>query len=60
MGRILIVDDDPDIRTILADRLKSRGHEVSEAADGLRALELAARELPDVMLLDLDLPGVGG
>jgi len=60
MARILVVDDDPDIRTILADRLETRGHELLEAADGLQALEIAGRELPDVMLLDLDLPGADG
>jgi len=60
MARILIVDDDPDIRAILADRLAARGYDILEATDGLRALELSARELPDVMLLDLDLPGADG
>ena len=60
MGRILIVDDDDDIRTILADRLAARGHDILQAADGLRALEVAAEERPDLMLLDLDLPGADG
>ncbi len=60
MARILIVDDDPDIRTILADRLAARGHQILESGDGLKALETAARELPDLMLLDLDLPGADG
>jgi DNA-binding NtrC family response regulator len=60
MARILVVDDDADIRTILADRLTARGHEVFEAADGLKALEISARDLPDLMLLDLDLPGADG
>ncbi len=60
MARILIVDDDADIRTILADRLTARGHEILEAGDGLKALEISARELPDLMLLDLDLPGADG
>jgi DNA-binding NtrC family response regulator len=60
MARILIVDDDADIRTILADRLAARGHEIIESTDGLKALEICARELPDLMLLDLDLPGADG
>ncbi|HSD09925.1 MAG TPA: sigma-54 dependent transcriptional regulator [Candidatus Binatia bacterium] len=60
MARILVVDDDPDIRTILADRLVARGHEVLESTDGLKALETCSRELPDLMLLDLDLPGADG
>ncbi len=60
MARILVVDDDPDIRTILSDRLVARGHDLLEATDGLKALEISARELPDLMLLDLDLPGADG
>jgi len=60
MARILVVDDDADIRTILADRLAARGHEVLESTDGLKALEVCTRELPDLMLLDLDLPGADG
>ena len=57
MARILIVDDDRDIRTILADRLAAHGHEIVEESDGLKALEVSAHDPPDVMLLDLDLPG---
>jgi DNA-binding NtrC family response regulator len=60
MARVLVVDDDPDIRTILVDRLAARGHDLLEAPDGLKALEVCARELPDLMLLDLDLPGADG
>ncbi|MGH7820117.1 MAG: response regulator, partial [Candidatus Binatia bacterium] len=60
MARLLIVDDDPDIREILKDRLASRGHDILEADDGAQALETAARETPDLMLLDLDLPGTDG
>jgi DNA-binding NtrC family response regulator len=60
MARILVVDDDPDIRAILADRLAARGHEVLQSSDGLKALETCARDLPDLMLLDLDLPGADG
>src|SRR5205823_4173809 len=58
--RILIVDDDRDIRTILADRLAAHGHEIVEESDGLKALEVSAHDPPDVMLLDLDLPGADG
>jgi DNA-binding NtrC family response regulator len=60
MARILVVDDDSDIRTILADRLAARGYDVVQAGDGLQALEMSARDLPDLMLLDLDLPGADG
>ncbi len=60
MARILVVDDDPDIRRILADRLAAKGHDILEAGDGLRALEIIAREQPDLLLLDLDLPEADG
>ncbi|MGH7858864.1 MAG: response regulator, partial [Candidatus Binatia bacterium] len=60
MPRLLIVDDDPDIRAILSDRLAAQGHEILEAEDGLKAIEVTARAAPDLMLLDLDLPGADG
>jgi two-component system, NtrC family, response regulator AtoC len=60
MARVLIVDDDPDIREILADRLAASGYEVLEAADGKRAVDVAVAERPDLLLLDLDLPAIGG
>lgn len=57
---ILVVDDDPEIVTMLSTRLGKRGYKVSTANDGHRALELAKRELPDVMLLDVMMPGKSG
>jgi DNA-binding response OmpR family regulator len=57
---ILIVDDDPEIVSMLSTRLTARGYKVSSAGDGHRALELAKRERPDVVLLDVMVPGKSG
>ena len=58
--RVLIVDDDVDAAEMLAEALKSAGHEVREEHDGASALVAAAQFQPDVVLLDLGLPGMGG
>ena len=57
---ILVVDDDPEIVSMLSTRLTARGYNVSSAGDGHRALELAKRERPDVVLLDVMMPGKSG
>jgi DNA-binding response OmpR family regulator len=59
-ARILVVDDDPEIVSMLNTRLTKRGYTVSTANDGHRALELAKRELPEVLLLDVMMPGKSG
>jgi DNA-binding NtrC family response regulator len=59
-ARILIVDDDHDILTALKKRLVWMGHEVFTAEDGEQGLRLAAEEQPDLMLLDIELPGLSG
>jgi len=58
--RVLIVDDDVDATQLLADALRSAGHEVREEHDGTSALVAAAQFQPDVVLLDLGLPGMDG
>ena len=58
--RVLIVDDDADTAGMLVDVLGSLGFEVAHAADGARALALAPTFLPDVVLLDLQLPDMSG
>jgi DNA-binding NtrC family response regulator len=58
--QILIVDDEPSIRRILRMLLRSKGHQVSEAGDGDQALAAVAQGSPDVILLDLQLPGRTG
>ncbi len=57
---ILIVDDDPEIVTMLSTRLNKRGYKVSTANDGHKAIELAKSELPDLVLLDVMMPGKSG
>jgi two-component system, OmpR family, KDP operon response regulator KdpE len=59
-GRVLVVDDEPQIRRALAVNLKARGYDVDQAASGEEALHLAAARHPDVVLLDLGLPGIDG
>lgn len=60
MARILIVDDDPDIRLALGSILRSRSHEVIEARDGQEGLVKLREEKPDLMLLDLLMPKMDG
>jgi two-component system KDP operon response regulator KdpE len=60
MTRVLVVDDERPIRRALAANLKARGYDVDAAETGEQALDLAAREHPDVVLLDLGLPGIDG
>ena len=60
MTRVLVVDDEVQIRRALLLNLRSRGYQVVEAASGEVALQLAASERPDLVLLDLGLPGIGG
>ena len=59
-ARILIVDDDPDIQEVLGDRLASQGHRVENASDGLQALDILRADPPDLVLLDLMMPRMGG
>jgi CheY-like chemotaxis protein len=57
---VLLVDDERALRTVLRTRLKLAGYRVVEADTGEDALEVLAREEPDVVLLDLRLPGIDG
>ena len=58
--RVLIVDDDPDIRRLVSAYLRRDGMEVITAEDGETALMHEATEQPDIVVLDLMLPGIGG
>ena len=60
MSKALIIDDEQQMRRLLRMVLESRGYEVCEAADGQLGLQEAAFQRPDVVLLDLGLPGLGG
>lgn len=58
--RILVVDDEPQIRRFLEIILKAGGYEVEQAADGEKALTACALKPPDLVILDLGLPGISG
>jgi two-component system, OmpR family, KDP operon response regulator KdpE len=60
MSRVLVVDDEPQILRALGINLRARGYDVDLAPDGERALDVAARNHPDVVVLDLGLPGIDG
>jgi two-component system KDP operon response regulator KdpE len=60
MSRVLVVDDEPALRRALAISLHARGLEVDLASTGEEALALAGRNHPDVVILDLGLPGIDG
>lgn len=60
MKKILVVDDQPDNVYILKDRLEKEGFSVSSAYDGHTCLELTEKELPDLILLDIMMPGMDG
>lgn len=59
-SRILIVEDDHKIRTLLADYFIAEGYEVDQRADGVSAVETIRRSAPDLILLDLMLPQLDG
>ncbi|MCS7251502.1 MAG: response regulator [Anaerolineae bacterium] len=60
MARVLVVDDDPDARRLIGLVLRRAGHEVLYAGDGVQALEIISQERPDLMILDLMMPGMDG
>jgi CheY-like chemotaxis protein len=57
---ILVVDDDPEIVTMLSTRLGKRGYQVTTASDGHKALETAKNQRFDIVLLDVMMPGKSG
>lgn len=59
-ARILIVDDHPTMREAMRLVLADEGFTVDEAADGARALDMVASDRPDLVLLDLNIPGISG
>lgn len=58
--RVLIVDDEPDIRLLIRVNLVAAGYEVLEAGNGREAVDLIEVQEPDLVLLDLRLPGLDG
>ena len=57
---ILVVDDERDIRSTVAEMLELEGYAVGEAANGAEALEVVERQVPDVILLDMRMPILDG
>ena len=60
MAYLLVVDDDPSIRTVLNRRLTQWGYEVKEASSATEALEMMMVETPAIVLLDINMPGHDG
>ena len=60
MKRVLLVDDEPVLRSVVRQFLEFSGYEVVEAADGRHALDLAKERTPDIVLTDLLMPHIDG
>ena len=60
MPRILLTEDDPDQRALYADVLTEAGYDVTEAASGQKALEKFQNSKPDLIVLDIQMPGMDG
>ncbi len=60
MANVLIVDDEPTIRRLVQTVLELEGHQVAMAGTGQQALDLVEAQAPDVLLLDVKLPGMDG
>ena len=60
MGHILVVDDEPQIRRVMRTTLVAQGYEVSDARTGDEALDLIRSEKYDLVLLDVNMPGISG
>lgn len=58
--KILVIDDDKEIRTVIAELLNMSGYDVVEAASGQQGLDHASRFVPDLVLLDVMMPGIDG
>jgi DNA-binding response OmpR family regulator len=59
-AKILVVEDNPDLRRALCLRLRASGYDVVQAEDGVGAVSTAVRELPDLVVLDIGMPGGDG
>lgn len=59
-ANILVVDDEPQIRRVLRSTLSFRGYAITEASSGEEAIDLARKSKPDLILLDVNLPGMSG
>lgn len=60
MAKILLVDDQRDVRFVMSELLEDMGHQVVEASSAPGGLEMLETERPDIVFLDLSMPGMGG
>ena len=60
MAKILVAEDEKQIADMIAFKLKNGGHQVIRARDGEEAMKLVKQELPDLIMLDAMMPGLGG
>ncbi|HEY8195863.1 MAG TPA: response regulator [Gemmatimonadales bacterium] len=60
MAKILVAEDEKQIADMIAFKLTNSGHQVIRARDGEEAMKLVKRELPDLIMLDAMMPGLGG
>ena len=60
MASVLVVDDDEDIRVIVSFRLQQAGYDVRAVSDGPAAMEAACQDPPDLVVLDISMPGMSG
>lgn len=60
MAKILVAEDEPDIQTFMILALEHVGHEVMRAEDGQEAVDLALKETPDLILMDVRMPALNG
>lgn len=60
MSKILVVDDEPSLRFLVVSSLEDEGYDIAEAADGLEAHALVQENQPDLIILDVMMPGLTG
>jgi CheY-like chemotaxis protein len=60
MAKILVAEDEPDIRDLIAFTLRFAGHDVVTVGNGAEALDLVGREMPDLILMDVRMPRMTG
>jgi CheY-like chemotaxis protein len=60
MAKILVIDDEPQVRRLIRQMLTRAGHEVAEAADGVEGLATVRKQLPDVIITDILMPNKEG
>ncbi len=60
MAKILIAEDEPDIRALVKFALEYAGHEIVQAEDGMQAIEMARKAKPELVLMDVRMPKMNG